>query len=303
VPDEISDLRLFARIVSAGSLSETARRLNSSLPAVSRRLAAMESRLGARLIDRGSRRFVLTDEGSLLYERAAAILADLDQLEAEVGARTATPQGHLRVGAPLEIGRRRFAPLIAEFSRRYPRVTIEVVLTDSVLDVVGDDLDVGLHIDEPLSDNIISRKLISSRRVACASPAYIAKHGVPARPEDLLAHACICLVRGRHVFDNWTFADDNQPRDIQVGGALSTNNAEVLHGWILDGHGIGMKALWDIEDDLEAGRLIEVLAPFACDRLNLYLHYPTRSHLPRRVRVFIDFIVDAIGGLHRSGAT
>jgi DNA-binding transcriptional LysR family regulator len=303
VPDEISDLRLFVRIVSAGSLSETARRLNGSLPAVSRRLAAMESRLGARLIDRGSRHFVLTEEGNLLYERAAAILTDLDQLEAEVGARSATPQGHLRVGAPLEIGRRRFAPLIAEFSRRFPRVTIELVLTDSVLDVVGDDLDVGLHIDEPLDGNIIARKLISSRRVACASPAYIAKHGAPARPEDLLAHACICLVRGRHVFDNWTFADDKKPLDVQVRGALLTNNAEVLHGWILDSHGIGLKALWDIEDDLEAGRLVEVLAPFAHDTINLYLNYPTRSHLPGRVRVFIDFIVDAVGKLQRLGAT
>ena len=298
MPDEISDLRLFARIVSAGSLSETARRLNSSLPAVSRRLAAMERRLGARLIDRGSRHFVLTEEGSLLYERAAAILADLDQIEAEVGVSSATPQGHLRVGAPLEIGRRRLAPLIAEFSRRYPHVTIELVLTDSFLDVVGDDLDVGLHVDVPLDGNVIARKLISSRRVTCASPAYLAKHGVPARPEDLLAHACIRLVRGRHVFDTWTFVDDKQLLDVQVRGALSTSNAEVLHGWILDGYGMGLKALWDIEDDLKAGRLVEVLAPFAHDTINLYLIYPTRNHLPGRVRVFIDFIVDAVDELH-----
>jgi DNA-binding transcriptional LysR family regulator len=263
----------------------------------------MERRLGARLIDRGSRHFVLTEEGSLLYERAAAILADLDQLEAAVGARSATPQGHLRVGAPLEIGRRRFAPLIAEFSRRYPHVTIELVLTDSFLDVVGDDLDVGLHVDVPLDGNVIARKLIASRRVACASPAYIAKHGVPARPEDLLAHACICLVRGRHVFDNWTFVDDKQLLDVQVRGALLTNNAEVLHGWILDGYGMGLKALWDIEDDLRAGRLVEVLAPFAHDTFNLYLIYPTRSHLPSRVRVFIDFIADEVGKLQRLGAT
>jgi DNA-binding transcriptional LysR family regulator len=263
----------------------------------------MESRLGARLIDRGSRHFVLTEEGNLLYERAAAILTDLDQLEAEVGARSATPQGHLRVGAPLEIGRRRFAPLIAEFSRRVPRVTIELVLTDSVLDIVGDDLDIGLHVDEPLDGNVITRKLISSRRVACASPAYIAKHGVPARPEDLRAHACIRLVRGRHVFDNWTFVDDNQPLEVQVRGALLTSNAEVMHGWILDGYGIGLKALWDIEDDLKAGRLVEILAPFAHNTINLYLIYPTRKHLPGRVRVFMDFIVDTVGELQRSGAT
>jgi DNA-binding transcriptional LysR family regulator len=292
--DEISDLRLFVRIVAAGSLSETARRLNSSLPAMSRRLAAMESRLGARLIDRSSRRFVLTDEGSLLHERAAGILADLDQVEAEVGARSAAPQGHLRIGAPLEIGRRRFAPLIAEFSKRYPRVAVELVLTDSLMDVIGDDLDIGLHVDESLDGNIIVRKLLASQRVVCASPEYIAEHGVPAKPDDLREHNCICLVRGRHVLDRWTFVNGKKALEVQVQGTLLTNNAEVMHDWILAGRGIGLKALWDIEDDLAAGRLVKVLAPFAHDTINLYVTYPTRKHLPSRVRSFIDFVFESM---------
>ena len=299
--DEISDLRLFARIVAAGSLSETARRLNSSLPAMSRRLAAMESRLGARLVDRSSRRFALTEEGILLHERAAGILAELDEVEAEVGARSAAPQGHLRIGAPLEIGRRRFAPLIAEFSRRYPRVTIELVLNDSRVDVVGDDLDIGLHVDELSDGNVIARKLLASRRVVCASPEYIAEHGVPATPHDLREHNCIRLVRGRHVLDRWMFVDGKKAFEVQVQGALSTNNAEVMHGWILGGRGIGIKALWDIEDDLLAGRLVEVFAPFNHDTINLYVIYPTRRHLPSRVRNFIDFVFAAVGKHQHSG--
>jgi DNA-binding transcriptional LysR family regulator len=281
-------------MVTAGSLSETARRLNSSLPAMSRRLAAMEARLGVRLIDRGTRHFALTEEGSVLYARGIGILAELDAAEAEIAAKVSAPQGHIRVGAPLEIGRRRFAPLIAEFSKQYPRVSIELVLNDSQVDVVGDDLDVGLLADQPTDGNVISRQLLSSRRVACASPEYIAEHGVPEKPEDLLRHDCIRLVRGRHVFDRWIFVENNNPREVRVHGTLLTNNAEVMHGWALMGRGLVLKALWDIEDDLRDGRLIEVLAPFARDAINLYAVYPTRTHLPPRVRVFIDFAIASL---------
>jgi DNA-binding transcriptional LysR family regulator len=292
--DEISDLRLFVRMVAAGSLSETARRLHSSLPAMSRRLAAMEDRLGVRLIDRGTRHFALTEEGSVLYERGIAILAELDATEAEIAANVSAPQGHIRVGAPLEIGRRRFAPLIAEFSKQYPHVTIELVLNDSQVDVTGDDLDVGLLVDRPTDGNVISRQLLSSRRVVCASPEYIALHGVPEKPEDLLRHDCIRLVRGRHVFDRWTFVENKKPREVRVRGTLITNNSEVMHGWALMGRGLVLKALWDIEDDLKNGRLVEVLAPFAHNVINLYAVYPSRTHLPPRVRVFLDFVIASI---------
>ncbi|MDR3510737.1 MAG: LysR substrate-binding domain-containing protein [Caulobacteraceae bacterium] len=292
--DEISDLRLFVRMVAAGSLSETARRLNSSLPAMSRRLAAMEGRLGVRLIDRSSRRFTLTEEGGLLYERGVALLEDLDEAEAEVSAKVKTPHGRLRVGAPLEIGRRRFAPLVARFVEQYPAIGVELVLADSRLDVIGDELDVGLQLDVPTDGSVISRRLISSRRIVCASPAYIARRGRPERPEDLLQHDCISLVRGRHVFNRWTFQEGGRRREVQVRGKLSTNNAEVLHGWTLMGQGIGLKALWDIEQDLADGRLVELLGPFACDEINLDVAYATRTHLPLRIRVFIDFIVEAM---------
>jgi DNA-binding transcriptional LysR family regulator len=292
--DEISDLRLFIRMVTAGSLSETARRLNSSLPAMSRRLVAMEARLGVRLIDRGTRHFSLTEEGSVLYERGIGILAELDAAEAEITANVSAPQGHIRVGAPLEIGRRRFAPLIAEFSKQYPQVSIELVLNDSQTDVAGDDLDVGLLTDQPTDGNVISRQLLSSRRVACAAPEYIAKHGVPEKPEDLLQHDCIRLVRGRHVYDRWTFMENNKLREVQVQGTLQTNNSEVMHEWALMGRGVVLKALWDIEDELKDGRLVEVLAPFAHNVINLYAVYPSRTHLPPRVRVFLDFVIASI---------
>jgi DNA-binding transcriptional LysR family regulator len=293
--NEISDLRLFVRIVAAGSLSETARRLNSSLPAMSRRLAGLEERLGVRLIDRSTRHFVLTDEGNRLYERAVKILADIDDAEAEISAKVASPQGHIRIGAPLEIGRRRLAPLIAEFTQQYPRITVELSLNDAIIDILGDDFDIALHIDQPLDGSIISRKIISSRRTVCASAEYLARRGTPLKPDDLLQHDCICLVRGRHIFDCWPFSVDGKMRELQIHGTLLTNHGEVLHDWALLGHGIALKAHWDIEDDLQAGRLVELLAPSTASVINLYAIYPTRSHLPPRVRVFIDFMLAAMG--------
>jgi DNA-binding transcriptional LysR family regulator len=293
--NEISDLRLFTRIVAAGSLSETARRLNSSLPAVSRSLAALEARLGVRLIDRASRRFNLTAEGSLLYQRATGILTDIDEAEAEASAKAKAPRGRLRVGAPLEIGRRQIAPLIAQFVEQYPEIIVELILTDSIFDVLGDELDIGLQADPPNDGNIISRTLISSRRVVCASPDYLSRNPSPKLPTDLLAHNCIRFVRGHHVIDRWIFKEAGATKEIQVHGNLSTNNSEVMHEWGLLGRGVVVKAHWDIKGDLQNGRLIELLAPYACDDISLYATFPTRSHLPYRVRVFIDFVVAALG--------
>ncbi|HTT06721.1 MAG TPA: LysR family transcriptional regulator [Steroidobacteraceae bacterium] len=292
--DRLTDLRLFTIMTAAGSLSETARRLNCSAAGISRRLAAMEARLGVRLVDRSSRRFALTQEGNLYHARALDILAALDRADAEVAARVKDPQGRLRVGVPLEIGRRRFASIIAQFTERYTNLAVELILSDSRLDVISDELDVLLHLDAPNDGSVVVRKLLTSRRAVCASPDYLARHGNPAAPGDLLRHDCICLVRGREVFDRWAFREGGKQREVRVHGRLTTNNAEVMHGWALLGRGICFKALWDVEDDLAEGRLVELLKPYASDDICLYATYATRRHLPSRVRVFIDFVATAM---------
>ncbi|MBS0966478.1 LysR family transcriptional regulator [Acetobacter okinawensis] len=289
---EIEDLRLFTRIVAAGSLSEAARRLNTSLPSVSRRLAAMEDRLGVRLIDRTTRRFDLTEEGRLLLERGSDILNTLDQLEAEVSASSQSPSGHIRVGVPMEIGRRKFAPLIANFCRLHPLVTIELVLNDSEVDIIGDDLDVGIHADLPADDTLVAHKLLASRRVLCCSPDYIRDHGIPVKPVDLAKHNCILLVRGRHVFKRWKFLHDGIVEDIEVRGSLSSTSSEVTHDWALAGMGIALKAFWDVEEDIAQGRLVEVLPTFGQDFIDLYLIYASWKHLPPRVQVFIKHVIE-----------
>jgi DNA-binding transcriptional LysR family regulator len=292
--NDLNDLRLFVRMVSAGSLSETARRLNSSLPAVSRRLAGMEARLGAKLVDRGTRRFVPTEEGLLLFERGQSLLAELDQLEAQVSARTSSPFGHIRVAAPDEIGRRQIATIVAEFSRLYPHITVELLLTDHQLDLVGDEIDVGLHVDVPPDPGTIVRKLIGSRRILCASPDYVVRHGMPTRPEDLTEHRCLCLTRGRHIYDHWLLVRGEVRKDIRVAASLICSSGEVLHSWALAGYGIARKAGWDVEEDLADGRLVRLLPDYEAEEISLYVTYTSKRLMPKRVRVFIDHIVEKL---------
>lgn len=288
--DEISDIRLFARMVAAGSLSETARRSHRSLTAMSRRLTAFEARLGVRLVERGPRRFTLTEEGNVLHERIVSILSELDEAEAEASVRAQVPRGRLRVGAPLEIGRRRIAPLVAQLAEQYPHITVDLLLSDARLDVLGEELDVGLHVDLPNDGNVVSRVLISSRRVVCASPEYLSRHPAPSTPAELEQHDCIRFIRGRHIVDHWMFLEKGKTVQTPIRGTLCTNNSEVMHEWALAGRGVASKAKWDIAGDLQAGRLVELLAPFACNEIKLYATYPSRNYLPPRTRVFIDFM-------------
>jgi len=298
--DEISDLRLLVQFVQAGSLSEAARRLQSSPPVMSRRLAGMEQRLGVMLVSRGSRRFVLTEEGTLLYQRAIKILADIDEAEAEAATKGKEPRGTLRVSAPLQIGRRLIAPLIGRFVERYPEIDAQLSLSDSNFDIVGEESDVALTVGTPTDPDLVMRRLLVSRRVICASPAYLSEFGMPERPEDLLKHNCIRKLRGRRVMDSWRFIDERGYRDIQVKGSLATDSGEVIHEWLLNGRGIGQKALWDIEEDLETGRLIECLPGFSDDRLELCASFMGRPYLLPRTRVFIDFIAEALSAHRRA---
>ena len=298
--DDISDLKLLVQLVQAGSLSEAARRLQSSPPVMSRRLAAMEQRLGVMLVSRGSRRFVLTEEGSLLHQRALRILADIEEAEAEAATKGKEPRGTLRVSAPLQIGRRLIAPLIGRFVERYPEIDAQLSLSDSDHDIVGDELDVALTVGTPTDPDLVMRRLLVSRKVICASPAYLSKFGMPRLPEDLLKHNCIRKLRGRRVLDTWRFLDERGYRDIRIKGSLATDSGEVMHEWLLNGRGIGQKALWDIEEDLESGRLVECLAGFTDDRLELCASFVGRPYLLPRTRVFVDFIAEALNAHRRA---
>ena len=286
----IDDLRFFVRLVEAGGLSEAARRLHSSPPAMSRRLAALEAGYGVRLVERSSRRFGLTDEGALLHARALRIVEDMDDLETELGAKTGEASGFLRIGAPMEIGRRRIAALISTFKQLKPKVSCELVLSDAGQDPVRDELDFAFRTTRPEDPGVVCLTLVSSRRVVCAAPSYLAKHGQPDTPDQLVEHDCLRLVRGRWVFDRWRFSQAGTFVEVSVKGTLSSTSGEIIHDWALEGQGVAFKAGWDVVEDLQVGRLVECLAPFASDELHLYGVFAARSRQPLRLRTLIDFL-------------
>jgi DNA-binding transcriptional LysR family regulator len=237
VADEVAELQLFVQIVKAGNLSAAARALNSSPAAMSRGLSALESRLGVRLVTRTSRSFELTEEGQLFYNRCARIVTDIAEAEAEASSKGAAVKGMLRIGAPMELGRCLIAPLITEFRRKFPDVQVHLMLSDCGLDVIDEGLDVALRVGLPADSGVIARKILSAKRIVCASPAYFKKHGVPAKPSDLLQHDCIRLVRGRRLMDTWLFHDQGKRFEVIVNGTLSTTSGEVVHDWGRAGKG------------------------------------------------------------------
>jgi DNA-binding transcriptional LysR family regulator len=291
--DAVGDAELFRAVVEAGGVSAGAHALGSSPPAVSRRLAALEMRLGVRLAQRSARRFRLTEEGALYYERARTLLADLRDVEAEVSARGSTARGLLRIGAPMELGRRKIAPLLAEFAAWHPRLQAHLVLSDAGLEVEQDAIDVALRIDRPDDPAAITRKIASTRRVLCAAPSYLAARGTPQRPVDLAGHECLRLARRHRLYDQWRFHTDSGVENVKVGGCLSSSSGDVLHGWALEGRGLSLEALWDVAEDLKAGRLVECLADYRADGIELFAAFAPGQPTPPRIRLLVDFMAAA----------
>lgn len=292
--DGLSDLELFGTIASAGGISAAALVLGSSPPAISRRLAALERRLGVRLAERSARRFRLTDEGRLYADRGRKLLASLRDIEAEVSARGSLAYGALKVGAPMELGRRRITSLLAEFSDRHPGLTAHLTLSDSGLEVGQDALDVVLRFGHPQEQALIARKLATVRRVLCASPSYLARRGSPQSLDDLTGHDCLVLTRRHGLAEPWRFETGATLREVNVAGRLSSGSGEVIHRWALDGYGISLEACWDIIDDLASGRLVEILSDQAGVPLDLYAAFQPGQPLPARIRLFVDFIASRV---------
>ena len=288
--DGIGDIELFCAIVAADGISAGALASGSSPPAVSRRLSALEARLGVRLAERSARRFRLTDEGVLYYQHCRSILTALRDAEAEVSARGAAARGLLKVGAPMELGRRRIARLLADFATRHPGLSVHLMLSDAGLEVGQDGIDVALRIDRPDDPAVIAHKIASTRRVLCTAPSYLAARGKPERPADLAGHECLRLARRHRLHDRWRFRSESGVEEIKVGGRFSSSSGDVLHGWALEGRGLSSEALWDVAEDLQAGRLVECLADHWCDEIELFATFQPGHPISPRVRLFVDFM-------------
>jgi DNA-binding transcriptional LysR family regulator len=289
-----ADLGFFSALASAGSLSAAARELGITTPAVSKHLALMESRLGVALVVRTTRRMSLTPEGELYLANARRILADIDGMEAVLGVAKATPKGLLRVNATLGFGRSHVAPLISRFVRKHPQVEVQLQLSVNPPPLTEDAFDVCIRFGAPPDSRVIARYIAPNRRLLCASPAYLARHGTPKVPNDLTRHNCIGIRQGEEAYGVWRLASGRgksaSTEAVKTRGNLTTNDGEIAVNWALDGHGILMRAEWDIERYLKNGRLVQVLPQHHTPDADIHAVYPQRHQLAARVRAFVDFV-------------
>ena len=285
-----SELGFFCLLVKQGSLAATARELNLTPPAVSRRLSQLEERLGVRLLNRTTRRISLTSEGEVYFQNALRILSDIDDMECLVSSSRAAPKGLLRVNAPLGFGRSYIGPSISAFTKTYSDVEVQLHLTDRPISLPDEAIDVSIRFGDLPDSRLIAKKIAANRRLLCASPAYLRAAGRPAHPHDLTQHQCIVLRQNEAAYGNWRLSRGKQTETVKVHGKLSTNDGEVALNWALDGQGILMRAEWDVAKYLRSGRLEQVLTDYETPAADIYAVYMERLNLSAKVAYFVDHL-------------
>lgn len=286
------DLAFFHLLAKQGSLVATARELGVTPPAISKRLAALESRLGVRLVNRTTRSMSLTAEGELYYAHIARILAQIDEVEQLVSSTRATPKGLIRVNASLGFGRRHIGPALAAFYSQYPEVEIQLEISDHPLDLATHGFDLGIRFGTLPDAALHARKIASNRRLLCASPLYIEKYGAPEKLSDLQSHNCIFIRQNESPYGVWNFNSGGRTENIKVRGALGCNDGEVALNWALEGYGLLLRAEWDIARYVRSGRLRLLMENHTPTRADVYAVYPQQLHLSARVRSLIDFLIE-----------
>jgi DNA-binding transcriptional LysR family regulator len=290
--DNLLELTVFARIVAAGSLSAAARDLDLSLAVVSKRLTALETRLGVRLLQRTTRRQSLTKEGEAFHARCVRILAEVREAEAAVSRSRDAVAGVLRVNAPRAFGRRRIAPLTVAFRQDHPELNVHLTLTDALVDIVDEGIDLAIRFGSLADSSMIARSLAPNFRVLCATPSYLARRGLPSEPVALTGHDCI--VFGEQPTREWHFEHAGEPVSVRVNPAFVTNDGEAAHTLALAGGGIVQKSIWDVGDDLGSGHLVRVLADYTIPAAPLQAVYANAQHLAPKVRRFVDFCAEKL---------
>lgn len=291
--DRFRELSAFVAVVDAGSFVGAGEALRISKAAVSRCVQDLETRLGARLLQRTTRRLSLTEAGRAYYERARQLLADLDEADGAVGAVTGQPLGTLRINAPLSFGVLYLAPLWGEFLSRHPGLELDISLSDRLVDLVDEGYDLAVRITRLQDSSLVSRQLASTRIVMCASPDYLARHGTPTRLADIADHAVIAYSYA-HGGDIWRFAGpDGVDEEVVTRPRIRANNGDTCRAAALAGQGIVMQPTFLVGDDLAAGRLQRVLPDYAGVSVGIHAVYPSRKHLSLKVRVLLDYLAEA----------
>ena len=293
--DRFKQIETFVSVANRGSLSAAAQAERVAPAIIGRRIDALEERLGVKLLVRTTRRITLTFEGSAFLEDCQRILNEFHNAEASVSLGGVKASGHVRVTAPAGFGRRHVAPLLPAFLDANRDVTISLDLSDRLADIVNEGIDVAIRIGQLDDSSLVGVKLASNQRVVVASPAYLAARGTPRAPADLASHDCLTFGNYGNQARGWLFTIDGRGVALRVSGPMECNDGAVLHEWALAGKGLAWRSMWEVRDDLAAGRLVTVLDEFAAPDNAIYAVFPQRKHLSLRVRMFIDYLKTAYG--------
>lgn len=290
--DKFQEMRVFAAVVDAGSFIQAATSLAMSKQAVSRHIADLESRLAVRLLSRTTRRLSLTAEGQVFYARCTDVLGSILEAESEITSRKGEASGVLKINVPLSFGLLHLAPLWPEFMSLHPKVTLDVTLVDRVVDLVDEGVDVAVRIARLPNSSLVTRRLASTRVILCASPHYLRERGSPIHPSELAGHDVVAyslLSTG----DTWTFTGAEGPISVKVKPRMRTNSGDTCRAAALQHQGLILQPSFLIGADLLAGTLVEVLPEFQSISLDVYAVYPSRKFLAPKVRLLVDFLVEA----------
>lgn len=284
------DLRFFVLVTESGSLAEAARRMDVTPSAVSQRLRQLETRLGLHLIHRSTRRFSLTEEGSLFYSRAVGLLAQVDDLIDDLRMRSGEVAGTLHVCGPLGFGRHHLAPAIADFHGLHPRLMVSLTLSDVVSVADANRFDLIVHIGARPDSSVVAYPIAPNARFICASPEYLARRPAPRRPEDLAAHDCIVLRENEEDVTLWRFQKKRSELAVRVPAILSSNDGDVVRQWALQGKGLVMRSEWNVADCLADGRLVRVLGDWHVPDADIMAMVARREGMAGRVKLFLAFL-------------
>jgi DNA-binding transcriptional LysR family regulator len=291
----LTDIAVFVKVVELSSFTAAAEALESSQPVVSKAVTRLEEKLGARLLNRTTRRLSLTEAGAELYRRSVRALEEIENAELEVARFQTEPRGALRISAPMSFSILHLGPVVHRFLERYPGVTVELDLNDAQVDLVKDGVDVAIRIGRLQDSSLIARKIAPCRQVLCASPAYLEKRGAPERPEDLLEHNCIVYTL-LSAPREWRFtAPDGEALVVPVNGSMHSNNGLVNRAAAIAGAGIVLLPTFYIGDELRAGALKPILCKFKPQEIAMHAVYPERRNLTPKVRAFVDHLAATFG--------
>ena len=296
---DLADVALFRAIAASGSLAAAGRQMGLAPMAVSRRLAGLEAEIGARLIHRTTRSLSLTAEGEAFLPHAHALAEAQEAALASVAPGTVGLGGTLKLTAPNRIGRSILVPILAEMIDANPSLRVELSLSDGLVDIAGAGLDLAIRVSPLESSELIAARLADNPRILCAAPRYLERFGAPERLDDLVSHACL----GLRAMDSWPFHVGGERRGVRVSGPFSADSVEAVLAACQQGLGIALISYWDIWQSLERGELVRIpLADAEPDELGIWAVFPTRRHMPRRVRALIDAVKARLSQMPAAGA-